>query len=317
MVTERFVPSWDGLRLYTRTQGQGPTLVLCDGLGCDGFVWQRLWPEFAKTHQVLHWHFRGHGQSDRVENVGTMALADFRRDLLAVLDAHNISSAVFVGHSMGVQLLLDLALHAPKRVDGLVLMCGGYGYPLDTFHNTDIGNWVFPWFQGAVSRFPRLSQSLWQRCLRSKFAYASAAHFEINGALISAEDLQPYLDHLASMDASMCCALVAMLNGSTLEGRLCDIDTPALVVAGSKDSFTPAWLSHRMVKLLGCAELCELPSATHVAPMEMPELIWLRMEKFFRMHSLGMFAAAKKPQRSKRVRKSMKADAVQHGAIGS
>ena len=40
-----------------------PGAVLCDGLGCDGFVWKYLQPYLQQSHRVLRWHYRGHGRS--------------------------------------------------------------------------------------------------------------------------------------------------------------------------------------------------------------------------------------------------------------
>ncbi|MEZ4273545.1 MAG: hypothetical protein R3C68_19540 [Myxococcota bacterium] len=64
MPQERFVTTTDGLRLYTSTEGQGPTLVLCDGLGCDGFIWRYLRAQFSPTYQIVHWNYRAHGLSE-------------------------------------------------------------------------------------------------------------------------------------------------------------------------------------------------------------------------------------------------------------
>ena len=54
----------DGAALYYQVQGEGePGMVLCDGLGCDGFVWKYLAPYLGQSYRVLRWHYRGHGRS--------------------------------------------------------------------------------------------------------------------------------------------------------------------------------------------------------------------------------------------------------------
>jgi pimeloyl-ACP methyl ester carboxylesterase len=66
---------------------------------------------------------RGHGDSDRPA-AGYHA-HDFARDLAALTDVLNVARAVVVGHSMGTQVALRVAVDHPARVLGLVLI-GGY-----------------------------------------------------------------------------------------------------------------------------------------------------------------------------------------------
>ena len=56
---------------------------------------------------------------------------------------------------------------------------------------------------------------------------------------------------------------------------------PALIVAGERDLFTPRHLSLEMAQRIPRAELLEIPRGSHAALIEQPELINLRLEKFF------------------------------------
>ena len=54
----------DGARIYFDVRGAGgPAIVLCDGLGCDGFAWKYLIQDFQDEHTLVHLHWRGHGRS--------------------------------------------------------------------------------------------------------------------------------------------------------------------------------------------------------------------------------------------------------------
>ena len=64
-------------------------------------------------------------------------------------------------------------------------------------------------------------------------------------------------------------------------GRQRNVDRqPILIIAGQKDTFTPAWLSRRMARLVPDAQMLLVPLGTHVAPLEQPELIELRLSRF-------------------------------------
>lgn len=282
MELEQFVRSFDGTELYTSSVGIGaPALVLCDGLGCDGFIWRYLLPYYGKLHQVVHWHNRGHGLSRPPADPANLDVPSLTKDLLAVLDAYELSRAVLMGHSMGVQVLLQFALDHPERVAGLVPICGSYGRPLDTFHDNPVAGMIFPWLRRLMSLSPRRSQRVWQNLVASRLTYRLALTTEVNGRLIMREELDPYFDHLAYMDHRVFIDLLAKLTHHTVEHALAEIQTPTLVVAGERDTFTPMWLSKRMQQLMPNAELLVVPGGSHVAPLEVPELVELRTERFF------------------------------------
>jgi pimeloyl-ACP methyl ester carboxylesterase len=66
------------------------------------------------------------------------------------------------------------------------------------------------------------------------------------------------------------------------------LQIPALVVAGLRDHFTPGRLQAELVQLLPDAELLEIPGGSHTAPLELPELIELRLELWSRARGLGL-----------------------------
>ncbi|MEZ4273546.1 MAG: alpha/beta hydrolase [Myxococcota bacterium] len=197
-----------------------------------------------------------------------------------MLDALNIKQAVFLGHSMGVQLILEFALRCPQRILGLVPMCGSYGHPLTTFHHTDLLARGLPTIRQIVRRFPGAVQWLWSRAMTTELVYQVSSYLEVNHSLIRREDLEFYFEHLATMDVQAFVTTLEQLNEHTVEDRLGEIDIPTLIVAGERDTFTPSRLSHRMHQLIKNSQLLMIPGGTHVAPIEIPELVHLRLREF-------------------------------------
>jgi pimeloyl-ACP methyl ester carboxylesterase len=284
MAEERWVRSFDDTELFVRVSGTGTgvPIVLCDGLGCDGFIWRKLKPTLEQTHTVVRWHYRGHGQSKRPKELTALGIDALRRDLLADLDDLAADRAILFGHSMGVQVILDAAIECPERVVGLVPVCGSYGRPLDTFHDNGILNIAFPWLRDLVRRHPRLAQRLWTATMTSELSYQFAMRAEVDGRLLTRATFKPYFDHLAAMDVRVFTSMLDQVREHTVEHRLHEVNVPALIVAGERDTFTPVWLSRRMARLIRGAELLAVPCGTHVAPLEQPELVELRVQKFLR-----------------------------------
>ncbi len=270
---ERIVSSFDGTALYVRSEGTGPVLLFCDGLGCDGYIWKYLRPVLAHKHRLVFWHYRGHGRSSAPAHPHALNLSALKADLLAVLDALGIERAVMLGHSMGVQLLLDVALTHAERVRGLVLLCGGPGRPLDTLHGSTALGRAFPLLRALTLKFPQASQRFWRRLWQSPLCYRWAQAFEVNAELLQQDDLQPYFDHLCQMDVSFFMHMVSHLQAHTVVHRLAQVQTPALIVAGERDTLTPVRLSQIMQRRMCQAELVVVREGSHVAPLERPALV--------------------------------------------
>ena len=281
MARERFIRSADGTELYTRAAGKGLTVVLADGIGCDGFVWRHLEADLVRRYRVIRWHHRGHGRSKPPEDAEHLGMEFLIQDLHAVLEGYEVDRAVLMGHSMGVQLILDYAIHYPGRVYGLVPICGSYGRLLDTFHDSGLAASMFPRLRDLVFGHHDWAQWLWSSFVPTEAVYLYATLAEVKGALVKRTDFKPYFDHLATMDVDVFFRMLDKVRRHTVEDKLQKITAPVLVIAGDRDTFTPVWLSRRMARLLPNAELLIVPHGSHATPLEMPELIELRLQRFF------------------------------------
>jgi len=295
MNREGYVPSIEGTPLYFKVVGAGePAILLCDGVGCAGYAWRYFVDYFRDRHRIAHWHYRGHGRSGKPRDLSRLEIADHADDAVRVLAEVGAKQAVLVGHSMGVQVILEIYRRHPQRVRGLVPICGSYGHVIDTFHGTQVLKRLFPvLYRLSTSEISRpLVQAFWTWALHTRLAYTVAALVEINPRLVREEDFRPYLDHLGAMDVEV---FVRCLDGASrhsAEDLLPSVRVPTLIVAGERDGFTPSWLSEKMHREIPGAEILRLPGGTHTSPIELPDLVNLRVEKFLLEHFAGALAAA-------------------------
>ena len=287
-----FTEGADGTRIHYSVVGQGgPTLVCCDGIGCDGFAWKYIVRDFAPSHRIVRWHYRGHGRSGVPQDRSKVGFDDISGDLTAVLRATGVKEAVLLGHSMGVQVALEHHRRHPETVSGLVLICGSHGLPLDTFHDSKALKIIFPSLLGAAERWPQATDVIWRFLAGGELAYQIATHLEVNGKLVLREDFTPYFRHLSAMDPRLFLGMLKYASEHTAFDHLPKIDVPTLIVAGTGDTFTPYWLSEEMHDRIPGSEMLTVPGGTHAAPIEQPELLTLRLEKF-----LARIPASRKPE---------------------
>ena len=96
-----------------------PWLVLSNGLGLDLTMWEPQMSALTQSFRVLRYDARGHGASATPDRPATME--QLGRDVLGLLDALGIARAHFCGFSMGGMIGQWLGIHAPDRLDRLVL----------------------------------------------------------------------------------------------------------------------------------------------------------------------------------------------------
>jgi pimeloyl-ACP methyl ester carboxylesterase len=107
-------------KLFYRKFGNGPALVLLHGFPESGVLWQQVWPALAEHFTVLVPDLPGSGDSSR----GTMKITmESMADAVnGMLEAENIESAVFAGHSMGGYVSLAFASKCGQKVKGLSMV---------------------------------------------------------------------------------------------------------------------------------------------------------------------------------------------------
>jgi len=97
-------------------RGSGPVVILLSGSNLDRRMWNREAAWLSKTHTVVRYDLRAHGESETATVPFSML-----GDLLGVMDALTIQKASLIGLSAGSTIALDAALEVPDRIGRIVL----------------------------------------------------------------------------------------------------------------------------------------------------------------------------------------------------
>ena len=129
-------PRVHGLRIHTRRSSElrrgTRSVVLVHGLGVSADYMLPTLVRLAPDFNVWAPELPGFGKSDKPAHVLDIhELADILADWVRVID---IPSAVFLGNSLGCQVIIDLAVRYPSLVDAAVLV----GPTVDTGGHTMI-----------------------------------------------------------------------------------------------------------------------------------------------------------------------------------
>jgi len=265
----------DGSPLFYESWGDRGALtpvLLCDGIGCDGFAWRYL-REDLRPRFCVHPHYRGHGRTALPRDPRRVTIEDLADDVACVLDDALVDRAILVGHSMGVQVALETYRRHRRRVAGLILVCGAPSNPLKTFRGSAALEEALPTIQKWIHRVPGVINRVTRRVLPTRLAYEIASRLEIRRELVEPADFMPYLEGIARIDARLFVAMLSAAGQHSADDLLPSIEVPCLVIAGGRDGFTPPERSRAMAAAIPEAELLEIPNASHTAPIERPHLV--------------------------------------------
>jgi pimeloyl-ACP methyl ester carboxylesterase len=112
-----------GHRVFYRSAGSGPVLVLVHGITSTSNTWSNVLPYLAERFTVVAPDLLGHGESAKPRGDYSLgAYASGIRDLLIALGHER---ATFVGHSLGGGIAMQLAYQFPEHCERLVLVSSG------------------------------------------------------------------------------------------------------------------------------------------------------------------------------------------------
>jgi pimeloyl-ACP methyl ester carboxylesterase len=114
------------VRIAYWERGQGPSLLLIMGVNMRAAHWgEQFLSALAERYHVVCFDNRGTG--DSTKSVDDIRAESWASDGLAVLDSVGVQRAHVLGFSMGGYIAQWIAVHAPDRVDRLVLLASAVG----------------------------------------------------------------------------------------------------------------------------------------------------------------------------------------------
>lgn len=99
-----------------------PPVLFVHGFACAQADWDAQVAHLSTRHQIVTLDLRGHGAT--VGTADECSIERYGADVVEVMHALDLRSAVVVGHSMGCRVVLEAALQAPSRVAAVVFVDG-------------------------------------------------------------------------------------------------------------------------------------------------------------------------------------------------
>lgn len=131
----------NGINIHYYQVGEGADLILLHGLTGNLAVWHfTLAPRMREEYRITTYDLRGHGRSDMPPTGYTTD--HMVADLLGLMDHLGIEKAHLLGHSLGADIALHLALTHPDRVDRIVAIEAGLAALVEMRKHPDWPGWA-------------------------------------------------------------------------------------------------------------------------------------------------------------------------------
>lgn len=221
-------------------------VVLIHGAGWTHLCWPpevRRLPGFS----IFALDLLGHGKSESMG--GRQRVGDYVQDVLEWGLTQGIHRAVYIGHSMGGAIALDLALNHPERVAALGLV------------STSARLRVLPELLADAANPTTFYKAL-EKIVLMSFSPQTSERL-LDQARQRMMEIRP---SVLFGDLMACDAFNVM-------DRLAEIDLPTLVVCGTEDQMTPLRYVQHMANNIPNARMVAIPQAGHMVMLEKPDEI--------------------------------------------
>jgi pimeloyl-ACP methyl ester carboxylesterase len=285
-IEKRMLETPEGVSLaYYDTGGSGLPVVFANGLGGPFSAWRHQVDYLRDHYRIVSWDYRGlYGSSRPPGDQPRLDVPTHCDDLELVLAATGIDRAAFVGWSMGVQVVLEHYERFSQRVSHLVLLNGTYGRPFDTVA-VPLAARVIPVVVHQAQRFHRVGSRILRRASRWPETVLWLKRLGLIGSTLDEELFRDMAQEFAELDLDIYLRLLRSLGQHDAAHVLDTVRVPTLVITGERDAFTPRQVAQQMARRVPNGEILVVRGATHYTAVEYPELVNLRIEKFFREHA--------------------------------
>jgi len=233
-------------------------------------------PLLGERGRVVAVDLPGHGASPARDFSGNMSdYAALVRDVIAQLDLRDLT---VVGHSMGAQIAMTVALETRARIERLVLVAPA---GIETFSEAE-----------AAKIRSLQTPELLRNFSRETLLRVMRALFFLEPVDLAAQ-VEGRLQRMASSDGeayalSLSRSVDGMLGGRVYE-RLPSLRMPVLVLFGEEDLAIPNRLVHtgtsaevaeKAQQALPQAQVIMIPRTGHMVPVEAPEALSREILRF-------------------------------------
>ncbi len=280
-VTSGFFSSFDQTTHYYESRGHGKPLIFVYGIGCLMNHWKFQIEHFSKSHTVITYDLRGHHKSEMHPPFSNLNVESLGKDLQFLCRHLKIEKGTFVGHSFGVQVLVEFAATNSELVDQLILINGFAKNPiLSGTSNENLGR-LLAWVQEKYEEHPVEFLVLWKKLINNPLAMIIAGLTGgFNLSKTPFKEIEIYANGVSKLDLGMFLELFRSMVSYDGVSKLKNIKSPTLIISGSKDKITPVDFQNELKLKIKGSSLETIENGSHCTQLDFPKEVNQLVEQF-------------------------------------
>ena len=271
-VEQRYVTARDGTRIGYQVRGEGPPVVLANGLGGTYIAFRHLY-DALDDYRTICWDYRGLYTSAAPADPRANTLAHQVEDLGAILAQEQIGDFVVIGWSMGVQVGFETIRRERERVRGLFAIDGTYGRPFRTVMGSRLVGRVIPMLLRLVRAQAELAGRATKVIAGSDALIAAMKRVGLVSDSIDVEIFRAVAAGFNQIDWRIYSDLLTRLDEHDAEDVLATIDVPVTIATGDRDLMTPPATAEHMHRAIRGSRLVVIEGGSHYTPVEYPAIL--------------------------------------------
>jgi non-heme chloroperoxidase len=266
---------------FTEIDSRKPILILSYGLVCSNHHWKFQTEYFDKKgFQILIHDYRGHFQSTGAHDVKKITFQQMSKDLAGLCEFLGITKAHMLGHSMGVNICLQLAKDYPQLVASMVLISGTFINVKDVMFDTNLMEFIAPLAAAGLAKYPTIFNKIWTKTGANPLIRELIRVSGFNRHKVSSEFVEIYLNRVGQLGPDLFFQLFNEMTKQNITGCLESMKMPSLIIGGHKDGVIPNHVQRSLANLLPNAQTYFLKDGSHVPQADYPDMVNERIELF-------------------------------------
>lgn len=221
----------------------------------------------AKSFRITVFDNRGAGRSS--QSMGSYSIKQLAGDCIQLLEQLNITSAYFAGHSLGGQIVQEIAISYPQYVAKAVIITSTYHYP--EFAKMHFQNVARLMEQGVNSEL----------VFRTIFPWVFSSSFLRQTEMVDLS-LQAFQATVYPQSYAGYCGQIAALREYNSFDELSMINAPVLLITGDDDLLIPTAHSEIMLEAIPNSYHARIADCGHIPQIEAPGRLANLIHQFLR-----------------------------------
>lgn len=261
-------------------------IIFVNGLAGRFSYWRHQILSLQDNYRCTSWDHRGFYDSSVPPVPSQLDIPYHVQDMKQIMDSLGLRQAMICAWSIGVQIALEFYRQYPESCKALILVNGAFdGDRQRLFH--------LPFSKRTVTRFSRvlklLVPVLTPAVKAAPYLPCSLPVMKLLGVFSSTLEPETWhyvLRDLPALNLESFAIMMEFAINHSVYDILPTVAIPTLVIGSGKDHLVTVKQYADINARIPNSEFLMVPLGTHYAPLEFPEVINLRIEKFLRDHEL-------------------------------